>query len=76
MRVITVICGPLLLGNSAFVSKDGTKEEIKKSGLLNMHSPSQYFSTSNLGVRCIEPRFDCQDRHITNDDMNVRKKGL
>ena len=76
VRSIAVISGPLLLGMSAFVSTDKTKVKINKSGLPNMHSPSQYFLTSKLGVRGTELRFNSQNQHITKDEMNLRKKGL
>ena len=78
VRSIAVISGPLLLGMSAFVSTDRTKVKIKKSGLPNMHSPSQYFLTSKLGVGVggIELRFNSEKQHITKDEMNLRKKGL
>ena len=73
VRSIAVISGPLLLGMSAFVSTDRTKVKIKKSGLPNMHSPSQYFLTSKLGVGGIELRFNSKKQHITKDEMNLRK---
>ena len=76
MRSIAVISGPLLLGMSAFVSTDRTKVKIKKSGLPNMHSPSQYFLTSKLGVGGLELRFNSEKQHITKDEMNFREKGL
>ena len=74
MSSIAVISGPLLLGMSAFVSTDRTKVKIKKSGLPNMHSPSQYFLTSKLGVGVggIELRFNSEKQHITKDEMNLR----
>ena len=76
MRSIAVISGPLLLGMSAFVSTDRTKVKIKKSGLPNMHSPSQYFLTSKLGVGGLELCFNSEKQHITKDEMNFREKSL